>query len=208
MVLDEHVLILNKNWLAVDSCTVAVAFSKLFSGSAKFLEIDNYTLHGVDTWISLNIRKNDVVVTTAKSMIRVPDVMVLRNAAKPKRVMRFSRRNLMRRDHYRCQYCGDRDDLTIDHVVPESRGGKKSWMNCVISCVACNSKKGNKSIDDVGMSLIPRADMMAMYPNDKKRWTVLYEPAWSPVFRVPPNKLKESWFGFLPDNIAKGHVVD
>lgn len=205
MVLEEHVLVLNKNWVPVDTCTVEVAFTKLFSGTAKFLEVDTYSLHSVESWLVLPVRKSDDVIRTAKMEIRVPDVMILRNAASPRRVMRWSRRNLLRRDNYTCQYCGSKNEPTIDHVMPRTRGGKSTWTNCVISCVACNSKKADRTPEEVGMSLLPRRDMMAAFPHDQKRWTTPYEPAWSPVFRVSPAKLKQSWLGFLPENMVKAH---
>lgn len=204
-ILDAHVLILNKNWVPVDTCTVMKAFSKLAAGAAKFL--DGYTLHSAETWVALPVRKNDQFISTWSSKIRVPDVMILRNAASPRRVMRFSRRNLLRRDNFTCQYCGCKDELTIDHVNPRKKGGGSTWANCVISCVECNARKGDKSLSEAGMSLIPRKDMVAMFPHDQKRWIIPYEPAWSPIFRVPAAQLKESWLGFLPDSMVKAHMA-
>ncbi len=74
----------------------------------------------------------------------------------PKRIkLRISRRAVLARDNYVCQYCGNEDDyLTVDHVVPKSRGGVTSWKNVVAACPSCNSKKGNKLLHEANMSLI------------------------------------------------------
>jgi len=57
----------------------------------------------------------------------------------------FTYKNVYIRDEYTCQYCGSHDDLTIDHVVPRSRGGKSSFDNCVVACRPCNNRKGNRT---------------------------------------------------------------
>src|SRR5262249_57586171 len=67
----------------------------------------------------------------------------------------FNKTNSPRRDHYTCQYCGRRGDrLTIDHVVPRSRGGGTSWTNVVAACLRCNLYKGNRTADEAGMVLV------------------------------------------------------
>jgi 5-methylcytosine-specific restriction endonuclease McrA len=67
----------------------------------------------------------------------------------------FNKKNILRRDHYTCQYCGRRGDrLTVDHVMPRSRGGETTWMNVVAACLRCNLHKGNHTLDEVGMALV------------------------------------------------------
>ncbi|KAF8059165.1 PGM2 [Scenedesmus sp. PABB004] len=70
----------------------------------------------------------------------------------------LTRKNVMLRDHHRCQYCGSDRELTLDHVVPVCRGGANSWTNLVTACMACNQRKGNKSLAQLGWSLpsLPR----------------------------------------------------
>lgn len=78
---------------------------------------------------------------------RVPAIVVTKEFMKYKKGVRFSRRSLYLRDLYTCQYCGDTfhdRDLTIDHVLPVSKGGKTSWENCVAACQECNFRKGDK----------------------------------------------------------------
>ena len=81
--------------------------------------------------------------------IQIPAVIVTREWFKGhNQHMRFSRGNLYIRDLYTCQFCGEifnHNDLTIDHVVPRSNGGKTSWLNCVTACIDCNAKKGNRA---------------------------------------------------------------
>jgi 5-methylcytosine-specific restriction endonuclease McrA len=75
----------------------------------------------------------------------------------PRVAVRLTRRNLMLRDQHQCQYCSRRPslrDLNVDHVVPRSRGGSDSWENLVVSCRACNLKKGRRTPDEAGMCLL------------------------------------------------------
>lgn len=69
-----------------------------------------------------------------------------------KRIM-ISRKNILRRDRFHCQYCGSRDRLTVDHVLPRSRGGRDKWENLVAACTRCNNRKGNRTPEEAGMRL-------------------------------------------------------
>lgn len=85
---------------------------------------------------------------------RIPAVVRERRVAKVRRAIRFSRTNVYLRDRYRCQYCGDKfaaRDLSYDHVVPRSNGGKTVWENIVTACKSCNCLKGNREADECGM---------------------------------------------------------
>lgn len=86
---------------------------------------------------------------------RVPAVVRLRRMARPgHRSVRFSRRNVYERDGYRCQYCGEKKpprELSYDHVVPRSAGGRTCWENIVTACRPCNSKKDDQTCDEAGM---------------------------------------------------------
>jgi 5-methylcytosine-specific restriction endonuclease McrA len=65
----------------------------------------------------------------------------------------LTRRNVLRRDGHRCQYCGGHERLTLDHVLPKSRGGLDTWDNLVAACVPCNNKKGNRTPEEAQMAL-------------------------------------------------------
>ncbi|MEL6674758.1 MAG: HNH endonuclease [Bacteroidota bacterium] len=71
----------------------------------------------------------------------------------PYKRVNLSRHNIFKRDNNRCVYCGARDSLTIDHVVPKSQGGRDSWDNLVTACQRCNAKKGNRTPEEAGMSM-------------------------------------------------------
>jgi 5-methylcytosine-specific restriction endonuclease McrA len=98
----------------------------------------------------------------------------------------FSRRNLFRRDHNQCQYCGLRPgtaELSIDHVFPRSRGGKSSWENCVLACMDCNRRKRDRTPEEAGMRMLKRPE----------------KPRWSPVLEVPVGRVRQSWERFVSE---------
>lgn len=86
----------------------------------------------------------------------LPTVIRLRSYVKiPYKEISLSRRNVLHRDSYTCQYCGDRrHDLTIDHIVPRSRGGGDTWDNVVAACLKCNVKKGDRTPREAYMPLL------------------------------------------------------
>jgi len=65
----------------------------------------------------------------------------------------LSRKNILRRDNHKCQYCGSVVNLTVDHVIPKSRGGEETWENLVTACVKCNNKKGNRTPEESKLHL-------------------------------------------------------
>ena len=86
--------------------------------------------------------------------LRVPEVIVLAEYDRlPTAAVTFSRRNIFKRDHWTCQYCGAQpgsEELTIDHVLPRSQGGISTWENCVLACVACNKRKADRTPEQAG----------------------------------------------------------
>lgn len=131
------------------------------------------------------IAEYDAVVHSQRSAIRIPSVVVLREYVRPRKRVAFTRFNLFLRDDFRCQYCGSRGDLTFDHVVPRSRGGRTSWENVVAACSPCNLKKANRSLRQSGLKLrcTPRRPTT--------------EEMRAAGRRFPPNHLHESWLDFL-----------
>ncbi|WIG61882.1 MAG: HNH endonuclease family protein [Ktedonobacterales bacterium] len=82
-------------------------------------------------------------------------VQLLANVRVPRMALRPTRANILLRDDDTCQYCGKHErDLTLDHIIPRSRGGQGTWENLVACCRACNGRKGNRYLKDVGMRLI------------------------------------------------------
>ena len=96
----------------------------------------------------------DYKIRTVSSEFDFPSVIRLRKYTRiPFKNIVLTRKNVMRRDGNRCQYCGSSSDLTIDHVIPKSRNGKDTWDNLVTACNKCNHKKGNKTPSEAGMNL-------------------------------------------------------
>ena len=124
-------------------------------------------------------------VSSPSFSMRLPSVVSLKTYVQPTRHPAFTRFNVFLRDRFECQYCGSRDDLTFDHVIPRSRGGQTTWENVVAACSPCNLRKG---------SLMPEA--AHMLPRQRP-----YQPS---VFDLhqngrhfPPNYLHESWMDYL-----------
>ena len=85
--------------------------------------------------------------------MKLPSVVSLKTYIRPALYPAFTRFNVFLRDRFICQYCGDKDDLTFDHLIPRSRGGTSSWDNIVASCAPCNRRKGDRLLPEVGMKL-------------------------------------------------------
>jgi 5-methylcytosine-specific restriction endonuclease McrA len=157
-VLSEPTLVLNRNWLPIRVCTVRRALTLVFKDLARIIGPENYTLHDFASWLDLKVATGEPHIRTVSLSIRIPEVIVLRSCdrfTRPRVV--FSRRNLFRRDRNTCQYCGTRcstEELSIDHVVPRSMGGISTWANCVVACMSCNARKGNRTLDSAGMDLL------------------------------------------------------
>ena len=76
--------------------------------------------------------------------MKLPSVVSLKTYIRPSRRPAFTRFNVFLRDEFECQYCGDPNDLTFDHVVPRSKGGRTTWENVVTACSPCNLTKGGR----------------------------------------------------------------
>ena len=160
------VLVLNRNWQAINIRTPADAFCQMATNVATALDIEgDQHIRPVkwDEWITLPVREYDAFVRTARGAIRVPTVIVALNFAKvPKKRPKLSAKNIRERDGNRCQYTGKLlrpDEGSLDHVLPRSRGGKDEWGNLVWSDKTVNAKKGNRLPHEAGLKLltVPRA---------------------------------------------------
>ena len=160
------VLVLNRNWQAINVRTPQEAFCQMATGVATALEIegeDQIRPVPWDEWVRLPVRPQDEAAQTVRGPIRVPTVIVLANFAKvPKKRPKLCARAIRERDGNRCQYTGKLlrpDEGSIDHVVPRSRGGRDAWENCVWSSKQVNTKKGNRLPHEAGLKLLkqPRA---------------------------------------------------
>ncbi len=160
------VLVLNRNWQAINIRTPQDAFCQMATNVATALDIEGEShIRPVtwNEWITLPVREGDYAVRTARGALRVPTVIVAVNFAKvPKKRPKLCAKTIRERDGHRCQYTGKLlrpDEGSLDHVLPRSRGGKDEWGNLVWSDKTVNAKKGNRLPHEAGLKLlaVPRA---------------------------------------------------
>lgn len=184
--LDRPTLVLNRHWTPVHVTSVRHAITLVFRGRAQVVCPVSYAPHDFSSWITRGVRDGEAIQGVSVA-IESPEIIVLGAYAKvPPRGIAFNRRNLIRRDDNTCQYCGARfapDRLTIDHVMPISRGGPTDWGNCVLACHRCNGRKANRTPREASMKLLhpPR------------------RPAWNPRYAVYARQNRpKSWDNFIP----------
>ncbi len=131
-------LVLNQNYEAMSICNVQRAVILLYLGKAELVA-------------SKNSRK----IRSVSREVPFPTIVRLMIYIRvPYKKIVLSRKNILRRDGYKCQYCGRGDvTLTIDHIVPKSKGGDDTWENLVAACVNCNNKKGDHTPEESKMTL-------------------------------------------------------
>lgn len=163
--LSSSVLVLNRYYAAVRVVSARRAFSLLFKSFAEAIDASDGRFDAFDfrSWVDYSQARrgapadHEQFVATPRFVILVPRVIRLMTYDKvPRREVKFSRRNIMARDENRCQYCAKRfsaSQLSIDHVVPKSRGGKSTWTNVVVACTRCNTKKGGRMPWEASMKL-------------------------------------------------------
>ena len=183
-VIDRPVLVLNRSWEPVAVFDVATAITTVMRDMGCVLDPVTYELHGFESWVASDPQATHRIPTPSGS-VPAPEIIVLKQYGEtPRRQVGFSRQALCRRDEFRCQYCDaspGQDALTIDHVVPRSRGGPTSWENCVAACADCNRVKADRTPREAGMALRTRPA----------------RPRWSPVLRVPRDQVRPSWATFM-----------
>lgn len=171
--LSANVLVLNRFYQAIRVVNVRRAFSLLCRELAEVVHIERDTA-GVSKWQNLDFTEWRELsqlkaefepdeyewIHTVRFQIAVPRIIRLLGYDKlPRQDVKFNRRNIYARDGSRCQYCGKKmptPELSLDHVVPRSQGGKSTWENIVCCCVKCNVRKGGRTPDQAHMHLIAR----------------------------------------------------
>lgn len=131
------------------------------------------------------VSRYEVVVRSPSFEMALPSVISLKQYVKPARHPAFTRFNVFLRDRFQCQYCGAHEDLTFDHVVPRSKGGRTTWDNVVTACARCNLKKSDK---------LP--GQIKMFPRQKPYRPSVYD-LHNNGRAFPPNYLHESWLDYL-----------
>jgi 5-methylcytosine-specific restriction endonuclease McrA len=169
----EHVLLLNITYEPLKIINWKKAITLFLLGKVEVLEEYGREIHSVSF------------------TIRLPSVVrLLRLVKRPKSPVKFSRQNIYARDRYACQYCGRRyppEELSYDHVIPRSRGGKTEWKNIVTSCVQCNRKKGGRTPKEARMKLVRKPS----------------RPTWIPALKITVGvrQVPNSWRDYLYWNV-------
>jgi 5-methylcytosine-specific restriction endonuclease McrA len=164
--LNLSVLVLNRSFVAVHITNVRRAITLLFRDLAEVVHIEDgrYSAYPFDSWRELSalqasLRTPDQDWVRAVGYeLQAPRVIRLVACDRgPRQGLRFNRRNVFARDGNQCQYCGRNfptSELSLDHVVPRSRGGGTTWENIVCACVACNVRKGGRTPHEARMQMI------------------------------------------------------
>lgn len=163
----HQVLVLNASYEPLNVCSVRRAHVLVWKGKAEVVESHAHPLR-----------------SAAGAFVRPHVIRLLQYVRVPRAIKRrISRRVLFARDGWRCVYCGTRDGrLTLDHVVPRSRGGDSVWENVVTACAPCNLRKGDRLLEETSMSLPrpPRAPAPLLF------------------IRLAAHRVPESWHPYLP----------
>ena len=139
--LEEKVLILNQNYEPLSITSVKRAVILIFLNKAEYV-----------------LKRNGKVLRSEKMEFPVPSVIRISKYINYRAYdIPLTRKNILKRDNYECQYCGARDlPMTVDHIIPKTRGGKDEWTNLVCACVKCNNKKGDRTLKEAGMKLLKK----------------------------------------------------
>ncbi|MCY7350690.1 MAG: HNH endonuclease [Cytophagaceae bacterium] len=161
----RKVLVLNQDYSAFTVCSVPKAFLLVYLKKADLVaESDTEKLRSISETFPM------------PSVIRLHKYVYL-----PYRGVMLTRQNIFKRDHHKCQYCSTNDDLTLDHVMPKSKGGRTSWDNLTTACKRCNSRKGDRAPEEANMIL-----------NQKP-----FKPSFIMFLRDFSGMIEESWLPFL-----------
>ena len=164
--LSVNVLLLNRLYMAVRVVSARRALTLLYRELAEVVSVDDgeYLSYDFDDWVEVSQAKQRFEpekhdwIRTVHFQVAVPKIVRLLCYDKlPAAGVKLNRRNLFARDQNRCQYCGRRfptSELSLDHVIPRSQGGKNSWTNIVCACIHCNVKKGGRTPQQAHLKLI------------------------------------------------------
>jgi len=162
--MNGQVLVLNQNYEPLNVCSWRRAIALLCLGKVVALE------------------HSSTVVRSASREFPLPSVVRLTYPIRrPLPELKLSRRAILARDGYTCQYCGHSGkDLTIDHVVPRNRGGPSTWDNLVACCLRCNNRKGDKTLKEANMTLLrkPRRPRFIPYLSYATFKAAVKNPQW------------------------------
>jgi 5-methylcytosine-specific restriction endonuclease McrA len=157
------VLVLNRNWQAIDVKSPADALSMMYTDNATGLDIlgkDHMIPYRWKDWVNLPFDSECDYIKTINGGIKIPKIIVLCKFDKvPIKRPKFSSTGIWNRDNGICQYTGrklSKNEGNVDHVIPKSRGGRSNWDNCVLSHKDINAKKANRTPEEAGLKLLKK----------------------------------------------------
>jgi 5-methylcytosine-specific restriction endonuclease McrA len=130
------ILVLNADYTPLTIMPLKRAFRLVYKGKAEIV-----------------VTRGESIATDKKDYDRPSVVRLTKYVFFPYKKVTLSRLNIYRRDDYKCLYCGSKDGLTLDHVIPKSKGGPNSWTNLATCCMKCNVSKGDRLLEETGMTL-------------------------------------------------------
>jgi 5-methylcytosine-specific restriction endonuclease McrA len=158
-VLATSVVVFSKNYLPISRVNIKRAIVLLLTGKAEPIELMGGMNSRTDSGNSSQVYE----LRSPSEVFRVPQYIRLTVSGTERiwKVPPVNRREVLKRDRHRCQYCGSTKRLTLDHVIPKSKGGTHSWDNVVAACSHCNARKGDRTPSQAGMPLKtkPKAPM-------------------------------------------------
>lgn len=179
------VLVLNRVWIPIHIVEWKKSMSLIVQGAARPLDRD-LIVYDFDDWVEFSrINEDYPKVLTVRYPIAVPEIVVLKNYDRlPLRDVKYSRMTLFERDKFTCCFCNKqfpKSLLTVDHLIPRSKGGKTNWSNTVTACKPCNNLKADLSIEEAGLKM--------HYKPKKPKWI-------SPVYKAGHEHPCKSWKKF------------
>lgn len=138
--LNHSVVVFSKNYLPISRINIRRAVILLVTGKAEPMDLLSNAI--------CEVRSPNLIVQVP-NQIR----LTLNSGDRLWKIPPVNRREVLRRDKHQCQYCGSKHKLTLDHVNPRSKGGKHTWDNVVTACESCNSRKGDRTPSEAGMTL-------------------------------------------------------
>jgi len=201
ILLERPVLVLNRLWQPVHTCSVKRAIKLLCLGHAQVVQTDGearYQTHDIGSWVEYSGESPSSsaadLIHSVKVALRIPKIIVLAIYDRlPRKEVKFTRQNVFLRDKHVCQYCHEtfpEHKLNLDHVIPRDKGGKTTWENIVTSCIPCNTRKANRLPREVGMRLLNKPRL----------------PKWRPLFGLKEQASDQAWQEFISPDRQKVSV--
>ena len=189
------VLVLNKSWCPIHLVCWKKAMSLIYQDAAKSLDAD-FIAYEFSQWLDFSNQPQNhdyPTIATVKHKICIPEIIVLtRYNRLPIRDVKYSRETLFASYHYKCIFCGEtfeKKDLTVDHIIPRSKGGKTTFQNVAPACKKCNFLKADQTLAEFGVKL--------KYKLKTPRWI-------GPLAHVRHGNIRKSWRKFMDRPLTEG----